>query len=142
MLELLTAIPNLRTLAIHNVSPNTITDVVLRGLTAGTGQPACIAALITLRIDGSYLFQDAALLDMLESRRGAGLKTAELVLRHRDVPAPMLERFKVLSWMDISVFCLNGEKNMHRLMGSIPLPVVPVFGSPDSENPSPRSFFA
>jgi hypothetical protein len=143
MLELLAAIPNFRTLAIHNASPNTIIDVVLGGLNIGTGRPACIAALITLRVDGSYLFQDAALLDMLESRRDTGLEIAELVLRHRGVRAPILERFRALSWMDLSVFCLDGEKKMHRFLGSIPLPAVPVFGSPDSQkNPSPSSFFA
>ncbi|KAJ7511468.1 hypothetical protein B0H11DRAFT_872548 [Mycena galericulata] len=127
ILDMSLLLPNLVKLVIKHATPNTLTDKFMEALTLHSNQPARLPKLATLHIDGSYLYREHTLLEMLEShtsRLDAGLHTVELVLRNRAIADPELARFRALEGIHLSLFCLDGEKRMYRVMGGIRLPAL------------------
>ncbi|KAJ7435863.1 hypothetical protein FB451DRAFT_1194264 [Mycena latifolia] len=135
-LELVSLVPNLNILAIEYALPNALIDKVMHALALNPDQPSHLPSLTTLRIDGSYLFQEHSLITMLESRTSdilcvlaARLDAAVIVLRDRAIAAHTIECFAALRPLHLSVFCLDDRKDVRTVMGSRRPPVYRDIGS-------------
>ncbi|KAJ6541697.1 hypothetical protein B0H19DRAFT_1268663 [Mycena capillaripes] len=123
--DILLLVPNLRGLSIQHASPNTLTSKLMGSLTL-RHEPHVLPKLETLHIDGWYLFRDEVLLSLLESRAPTsltpclGLNTMELVLRDREFTPSAVERLRALPGVYLALFCLNGQKNLERVVGDFP----------------------
>ncbi|KAJ7684201.1 hypothetical protein DFH06DRAFT_1516 [Mycena polygramma] len=100
LVEMLRAMPTLRTLSIVDGKPNSLTDKAIEALVVDQNDSVVLPALRNLTVRGSYLFRTSTLLDMLESRAGTTngpkLQNVDLRLDHRQFTAAELERFRTL----------------------------------------------
>ncbi|KAJ7177303.1 hypothetical protein C8R43DRAFT_1118305 [Mycena crocata] len=116
LLALLRLVPTLKALYLHCLRPNAVTDKVIETLTLGNRNEAVptLPMLTSLYISGSYLFSNAVLVDMLESRTGgenSTLQQVELHLQHRKFGPGELSRLRAFKAMEIRlcVKALNAE---------------------------------
>ncbi|KAJ7610059.1 hypothetical protein FB45DRAFT_1038100 [Roridomyces roridus] len=114
LLTFLTLLPSLHTLDLHNLRPGAITNKLLAPLTEDTGG-VILPELKNLSISGSYLFSNAALLDLLESR-AESLEHVQLRLTQRSFTEVELGRARAVKekGVDLALWCLNGQKNMAK----------------------------
>jgi hypothetical protein len=119
-LALFPVVPTVRTLILHDLRLNTLTDKVMYALTCGTTS-AVLPTLTNLSLSGSYLFRNHSLLAMLESRISATscrIQRVNLHLKHRQFGAEELDRLRALdsNGVALSVKSLNAEKQYVTLM--------------------------
>ncbi|KAJ7101857.1 hypothetical protein C8R43DRAFT_242594 [Mycena crocata] len=117
LISLFPLIPTLQSLVLESLRPNAITDAVMTALSFNAeSSPShmddILPALQSLSLSGSYLFSNAALLGMLESRGGSGMQRAQLHLKHRTFTEAELARLRALGekGMALSVKCLDRDK--------------------------------
>ncbi|KAJ7115356.1 hypothetical protein C8R44DRAFT_223341 [Mycena epipterygia] len=106
-LDLFPLLPTLQSLILRSLRPHALTDKVMRALTLAD---QALPSLVDLSVSGSYIFTNAALLDMLDAR--PSLQRIKLHLEHRAFGGEQLARLRALRddgvW--ISVKCLNVDK--------------------------------
>ncbi|KAJ7159722.1 hypothetical protein C8R46DRAFT_1287287 [Mycena filopes] len=114
MLALLPLIPAVRTLSIHKLLPNALTDNVIHALTP---TDKLLPELTALTAEGPYRFGTASLLMMLEARAPA-LRTVTLHLTAQNFDVEEQRRLRALngSRMVLSVKCLNAEKEYFTMI--------------------------
>ncbi|KAJ7116226.1 hypothetical protein C8R43DRAFT_1137903 [Mycena crocata] len=114
-------------------APNTITEKFIDALTLRPGKSARLPRLTSLHIDGSYILRDQCLIEMFESRNAPDvsppLQTVELILRDRALAETVIDRFLAVAGVELSLFCLDVDKQIHRVVGGIDLPDIPSFGN-------------
>ncbi|KAJ7478334.1 hypothetical protein FB451DRAFT_1557030 [Mycena latifolia] len=113
LLQICAHAPRLAHLAVLNAPVLTgITDRLLRSLTGATLLPE----LASLVIEGTYLFRDACLVAMLESRTGASLRVVQLVLPDRVVQNADVRRLRGLEGVHVSLQCQDGQGQLVRAL--------------------------
>ncbi|KAJ7625960.1 hypothetical protein FB45DRAFT_1084754 [Roridomyces roridus] len=120
LLALLALLPTLHSLLVDLDRPHLITNMVLTRLTITplSAIPLILPSLTSLTITGSYLFSNAALLIMLESRLDPPLQRVELWLTQRTFSDAELERVRALKgkaeWFALR--CLDANKKFMRMV--------------------------
>ncbi|KAJ6535051.1 hypothetical protein B0H19DRAFT_437243 [Mycena capillaripes] len=100
LLNLLSALTTLQTLVLIDNIPNTVTNIVIDGLTP------LLPALSTLVLQGSHLFSTNTLLTMLENRMASQspLVNIAITLPNREITPSDLERFAALRGVKSAYF--------------------------------------
>ncbi|KAJ7794682.1 hypothetical protein B0H14DRAFT_2922466 [Mycena olivaceomarginata] len=119
LLRIFDAQPNLKHFAMEEgITPTAITGRLLEALIVNAARPALLPNLTTLSIDGSYMFRDSVLLQMLESRTPAAelssnlcasLDLVKLSIGNRMVKDEDVERSRALQGVEVSLYCLDRE---------------------------------
>ncbi|KAJ7983296.1 hypothetical protein DFH06DRAFT_1467123 [Mycena polygramma] len=112
LLAVLRQTPTLRTLALRDSTPNSLTDILISALTPTNASQMLLRALNDLTIVGTYLFSTNGILRMLEGR-AASLHVVDLVLPDRPVGTADRARFAALCSASIGVWwlrCLDEER--------------------------------
>ncbi|KAJ6511242.1 hypothetical protein DFH09DRAFT_270554 [Mycena vulgaris] len=117
LLALFSLIPAIETLSLVKLPPNALLDKVFRALILSPGASPLLPALTSLKLWGSYLFTNTALLEMLESRTSSAagvtnLQRVEFMIGHREFLTGDVERLRALQSVKINLNLLNGTK-MH-----------------------------
>ncbi|KAJ7610073.1 hypothetical protein FB45DRAFT_875887 [Roridomyces roridus] len=116
LLDLLALLPSLQTLDLRHLRSNAITNKLLVPLTE---DDAILPKLNNLCISGSYLFSNAALLDMLESRCKSGsLARVQLRLTQRTFTQVELGRARAVKekGVELVLWCLDAENKLGRVV--------------------------
>ncbi|KAJ6482694.1 hypothetical protein C8R45DRAFT_1075783 [Mycena sanguinolenta] len=94
LLALFSAMPTLRTLALVNNAPNTVTNIVVQALTPRSQAVPMLASLHTFVLRGTYLCSTDKLLALLESRirHQHPLMNIDIALDDRLLRTPDLQR--------------------------------------------------
>ncbi|KAJ7114914.1 hypothetical protein C8R44DRAFT_709981 [Mycena epipterygia] len=122
LLQLLPDIASLQSLTLIDLPRNAITDKVLDALARRRYRPSMLPNLTELHIEGSYIFADRALVDVLQSRadeeNGIRLRGTSIVLRNREVAAVKIERLRGLAagGMAVRLVCLDATKAVVRMI--------------------------
>ncbi|KAJ7895391.1 hypothetical protein B0H13DRAFT_2665119 [Mycena leptocephala] len=121
LLQIFEFSPSLDSVTVEDgTTPTAITDRLLAALTVHPESAALLPKLTHLCIEGQYMFRDAILLEMLESRTVTALhdnsiylplELAELWLERVMVDADV-QRFRDLEGVDVSLSLLDGDEDM------------------------------
>ncbi|KAJ7776331.1 hypothetical protein B0H16DRAFT_1879675 [Mycena metata] len=122
LLSILGCTTRLESLAIVGGYSTLITNRLFNFLSVSEDRPNNLAILSTLTISGSFIFQNSALVEMLESRtaRQAAkgscvcLKDVFLSLPDRAVEEDVVRRLRQLDGIKLYLQCLDGSKIMQR----------------------------
>ncbi|KAJ7467521.1 hypothetical protein FB451DRAFT_1369244 [Mycena latifolia] len=114
LLQICASTPQLRHLAVQDGPATMVTERLLGPLTARAGSSALLPELESLVIEGTYMFRDASLVEMLESR--SGLTRVRLMLLDRVVKDADVQRLKAMPGVDVSLECQNGARQLVRVL--------------------------
>ncbi|KAJ7145713.1 hypothetical protein C8R44DRAFT_972729 [Mycena epipterygia] len=124
LLNILEYTPNLATLTVVGGNATIVTNRLFHFLTVHSDQPAALPNLSSLTVDGSFVFDNTAVLDMLGTRtapaaaRSNGtyvcLNDVYISLQDRVAEADVVERFRTLEGITVVLKCLN-NKNKNSL---------------------------
>ncbi|KAJ7693087.1 hypothetical protein B0H17DRAFT_509260 [Mycena rosella] len=121
LLEIFPFIRTVEALTFVTLPPNALLDKVMRALTQSTPNSPLLPALKSLKIWGSYLFTNTALIEMLESRtsptiREMILHRVDLMIGHREFAAADVDRLRALQGVAVTLNLLNGTKPHIRVI--------------------------
>ncbi|KAJ7459309.1 hypothetical protein FB451DRAFT_1563703 [Mycena latifolia] len=121
LLALFPLIPAMETLSLVSLPPNALLDKVMRALLIAPADAPVLSSLKSLKVWGSYLFSNAAFIDMLESRTsstvgGAPLHRVDLMLGHRQFSSQELHQLRSLQGVSINLNLLTGSKTHLRVI--------------------------
>ncbi|KAJ7656022.1 hypothetical protein DFH06DRAFT_1199968 [Mycena polygramma] len=122
LLQILELTPDLESLTVLGGHTTMITDRLFNYLGVNPDRPCNLATLSSLTVTGTFAFQTAALVEMLESRAD-GLLDSDGIPRlndvflsfpDREVQVQLLERLKRLDGVKVHLECVDNNKAMYR----------------------------